>query len=136
MKQGRKTGRPRSGNGGGWLWKGVLIGATAGVGCCALLAALLQGGILPEALGPAAGQAAAGCAALAAGIAGGALAREQRLARSAVCCAVLAAAMLLGNLLFVGQLRLPAGWLCGTAGGAGWTMLRMTRPKRRAYRRK
>ncbi len=136
MKQRRKPARPRSGTGGGWLWKGTLIGAAAGVGGCAVLAALLHGGILPETLGMAAGQTAAGCAALASGIAGGMIAREQRLVCGVICCAVLAAVMLIGNLLFVGQVRLPTGWLCGTAAAAGWTALRMAGPRRRAYRRK
>ena len=119
-----------------WIWKSLLLGGLIGAGACALCAALVMGGVIrQEGLMTAARVAALLGAASTGAICAG-MAKERKTLWAAVGSGCAAVCALLGNLLFVGQLRMPLLWL-GAAGLAViLAMLGQLRPKKRRYRRK
>lgn len=136
MKQKRKSGaRPKSGPA-GWLWRSTAAGILTMAALCAVLAALIQGGVLPQQVLSGAGQAAAALGVLTAGLCCAAMASEQRLLWTAVCCGGLLLGLLLGSILSSEPLHLPLAGLAGAVLALTAAALRAARPKRRAARRK
>ena len=119
-----------------WVWKSVLLGGAIGVGLCALAAALVMGGVIPQEGLMTAGRCAALCSAAASGLICTGMAKEHKVLWAAVSSGCTAVCALMGNLLFVGQLRLPLLWLGAVAMTAMLAMLCQLRPKKRKYRRK
>lgn len=119
-----------------WIWKSVLLGGLIGAGLCALTAALVMGGVIPQEGLMTAGRCAAVIGVIAAGVICACMAKERKILWAAVSSGCTAVCALMGNLLFVGQLRLPLLWLGAVGMAALFAMFCQMRPKKRKYRRK
>ena len=128
---GAKRGGPMS-----WIWKSLLLGGLLGVGICALCAALVMGGVIGQEGMMTAGRAAAVLGTAGTGLICAGMARERRTLWAAAGSGCAAVCALLGNLLFVGQVRMPLLWLGAVGLAALLAMLGRARPKRRSGRRK
>lgn len=106
--------------------RGLGLSALAAALLCALFAALIVKGVLPQTSDALAGSIAAAAAAFAGALLAAKQARSQKLLSALGVCAVFALALLLGNLLFIegapdGALRIAlpvvlAGTLAGIMG--------------------
>ena len=136
MGKKRTTGGAKRGGLVSWVWKSVLLGWLIGAGLCALAAAMVMGGVIPQEGLMTAGRCAALLGAVAAGVICGCMAKERKVFWAAMSSGCSAACALMGNLLFVGQLRLPLLWLGAVGAAALLAMLCQLRPKKWKYRRK
>ena len=130
-RTGVKHGGPAS-----WIWKSVLLGGLIGVGFCALAAALVMSGVIAQEGLMTAGRCAAVLGVIASGVICACMAKERKVLWAAAASGCTAVCALMGNLLFVGQLRLPLLWLGAVGMAALLAMLCQLRPKKRKYRRK
>ena len=131
----KRTGTKRSGPV-SWVWKSVLLGGLIGAGLCALAAALVMGGVIPQEGLMTAGRCAALLGAVASGLICACMAKERKVLWAAVASGCTAVCALMGNLLFVGQIRMPLLWLGAVGAAALLAMFCQLRPKKRKYRRK
>ena len=83
-----------------------------------LAAALVMGGVIPQEGLMTAGRCAALLGAVASGVICGCMAKERKVQWAAVASGCTAVCALMGNLLFVGQIRMPLLWLGAVAVGA------------------
>ena len=131
----KRTGTKRSGPV-SWVWKSVLLGGLIGAGLCALAAAMVMGGVIPQEGLMTAGRCAALLGAVASGLICACMAKERKVQWAAVASGCTAVCALMGNLLFVGQIRMPLLWLGAVGAAALLAMFCQLRPKKRKYRRK
>ena len=97
----KRTGTKRSGPV-SWVGKNVLLGGLIGAGLCALAAALVMGGVIPQEGLMTAGRCAALLGAVASGLICACMAKERKVQWAAVASGCTAVCALMGNLLFVG----------------------------------
>ena len=136
MGKKRMTGGAKRGGPVNWVWKSVLLGGLIGAGLCALAAALVMGGVIPQEGLMTAGRCAALLGAVASGLICACMAKERKVQWAAVASGCTAVCARMGNLLFVGQIRMPLLWLGAVGAAALLAMLCQLRPKKRKYRRK
>lgn len=116
--------------------RSAAIGIAVGIGLCALLAALVKSGVISQGGIGIAGSAAAAGMVFMSGMTYGMMAEERKVLFASIGGAGMLLLALLGNLLFIGQMRAPLVYVAAATAAVGVTALRAMRPKKRAARRK
>ena len=116
--------------------RSAAIGIAVGIGLCALLAALVKSGVISQGGIGIAGSAAAAGMVFMSGMTYGMMVEERKVLFASIGGAGMMLLALLGNLLFIGQIRAPLVYVAAATAAVCVTALRAMRPKKRAARRK